>query len=130
MEFRAEELRNLFSVSRKAFYMLKAEALAQEGKWGDLDKVVSSKSSKFFFPFDYLYLTELCLRYRNSEEALKYALLIPVPSQKLELLLELEAFDEAVDLCVYLKDTEAAKVIVEKCREEAVLTKLTSGFNL
>ncbi|XP_029822771.2 LOW QUALITY PROTEIN: vacuolar protein sorting-associated protein 16 homolog [Ixodes scapularis] len=106
----AEDLCKEFKVPEKRFWWLKLSVLAEGNQWIELEKFSKSKKS----PIGYEPFIDICLKYDNKYEAMKY-LAKAKEENKVKYFVKLGNLDEAAKFAFEQKDENALNFILSKC---------------
>ncbi|KAM7314366.1 putative vacuolar protein-sorting protein [Ixodes scapularis] len=92
------------------FWWLKLSVLAEGNQWIELEKFSKSKKS----PIGYEPFIDICLKYDNKYEAMKY-LAKAKEENKVKYFVKLGNLDEAAKFAFEQKDENALNFILSKC---------------
>ena len=120
----AEAVRSKFRVGDKAFYHVKVKALSQLQSWTELRNFASSMKP----PIGYEYFAAACIERGNLTEAEYYVNLIKSDEEKLNILMDLEKWEEACALVLKLEDVALAISLTGRCKDPAVIEAVNAKF--
>eukprot|EP00770_Monocercomonoides_exilis_P011346 MONOS_11290.1-p1 / transcript=MONOS_11290.1 / gene=MONOS_11290 / organism=Monocercomonoides_exilis_PA203 / gene_product= Homotypic fusion and vacuole protein sorting (HOPS) complex component Vps16B / transcript_product= Homotypic fusion and vacuole protein sorting (HOPS) complex component Vps16B / location=Mono_scaffold00559:12111-15868(-) / protein_length=778 / sequence_SO=supercontig / SO=protein_coding / is_pseudo=false len=115
----ADGLADFFKMSQRRYAWIKVQAYSLKGKWDLLEKIAKEKK----FPVGMEQLTEICLRYNQPREALKYAEQIPNKIVKCELLFVISGI---IGTGKFTDALEAAKQVTNMDELRAMSERLTN----
>ncbi|XP_053409060.1 vacuolar protein sorting-associated protein 16 homolog [Mercenaria mercenaria] len=106
----AEQLRKEFKIPEKRYWWLRIDALAEAGEWMELDKFSKTKKPQLGMEA----FVEVCLKYGNKREAMKY---IPrvVPDKKVQCLIKMGDLRLAAEAAFENRNEDDLNRVLRKC---------------
>ncbi|XP_065313717.1 vacuolar protein sorting-associated protein 16 homolog isoform X2 [Gordionus sp. m RMFG-2023] len=105
----SEDLRRTFKLSEKRYYWMKLNALAKINEWKEIEKFDKEKRS----PLGYEPFVNICLKWRNKHEAIKYISKLPL-KKKAKYYLRVGLYEEASDCAFQAKNFEDLDYILDR----------------
>ncbi|GAB6031871.1 Vacuolar protein sorting-associated protein 16 [Chamberlinius hualienensis] len=118
----AEELKKTFKVPDKRYCWIKIQACGHLGDWAELERI-GKKPSIGYEP-----LVDVCLRYNNVNEALKYLHKVQNNS-KVKYYVKAGRYEDAARIAIEQRDESALNFVISRCslsNDKALLAKITS----
>ncbi|XP_025080748.1 vacuolar protein sorting-associated protein 16 homolog [Pomacea canaliculata] len=106
-----ERLRKDFKVPDKRYWWMRVSALAEAGDWAELEKFSKSKKP----PIGMEAFVEVCMKYYNKQEALKYLSRV-LPEHKVKSLVCVGQFQEAADQAAENKNEDELNYVLGKVK--------------
>ncbi|XP_015182776.1 PREDICTED: vacuolar protein sorting-associated protein 16 homolog [Polistes dominula] len=106
----ADKLKSEYRIPERRYWWLRIQCLAEQGLWGELEKLSKSKKS----PIGYEPFIDQCLKYDQEREAKKY---LPKVQDELKVkyLVKLKMLNEAAQTAAEQKDVSALTFVLAQC---------------
>lgn len=108
----AEQLRREFKVPDKRYWWLRIDALAEAGEWTELDKFSKTKKP----PLGMEAFVEVCLKFGNKREAIKYVPRV-LPDKKVQCLIKVGDLKAAAESAFENRSEEELNRVLRKCTQ-------------
>jgi len=126
MESKASNLKEKYNVPPKRYWWIKIRALADSESWEKLEEFSKQKSPIGYKPF-----AEVCIKKKNSEEAIKYIKKIKEPHTRAILFSRIDEWEAAIDVAESAKGER--HMILEdlrrKCRVQRYIPVIEDLLN-